>query len=284
VSTRVPRRASVLGALAVLGALTLAGCSGDGDDTPDEDRASPSPSTSEAPPEPPRAGECRRLDLDEATLATSDAPAVPCSRRHTAVTIHVGRLSAAVPGGDAAPLDVESDPVQRRVAESCRSRLPRFLGGDEEALTLSRFQVVWFTPTAEEHEGGADWFRCDVLAPDRGDQLLTLPPPRALEGVLDKADALDTFGLCGTAAPGAPGFERVACARNHSWVAIGTIPLEGGNRYPGKAEVRQAGDEPCAERVREARGFPVEFQYGWEWPTAEQWAAGQRYGFCWSPA
>jgi hypothetical protein len=28
---------------------------------------------------------------------------------------------------------------------------------------------------------------------------------------------------------------------------------------------------------------PLQFEFGWEWPTREQWANGQRYGYCWVP-
>lgn len=275
------RAAGRLVAAALL--VTLVACTGDDEAGPDEDRTSTPTATRTPPPEPPRVGECRRLTLDDAGLPSNDAEPVVCHRRHTAVTVLVGDL-ASVARGRGGEVDVEARPVQRRVAGRCRGELPRFLGGDDETRTLSRFQVVWFLPTAEEQEAGADWFRCDVLALDRGERLMRLPPPGRLRGVLDRPRGLGTFGLCGTAAPGERGFERVACARRNSWVAIGTIPLEGGRRYPGVAAVREAGDEPCADRVRERQGFPTEFRYGWEWPTAEQWAAGQRHGFCWAPA
>jgi hypothetical protein len=101
--------------------------------------------------------------------------------------------------------------------------------------------------------------------------------------VLNRPDALATYGLCGTAQPGAPRFQRVACALPHAWVAVSTLAIPGGERYPGPAAVRAAGEEPCAERVRGANDFPLEFSYGWEWPTAAQWATGQRYGYCWAP-
>lgn len=275
-----PRRAAVLVAPVAVVALALTGCTGDGSTDESSEVAAPTTSPSE-PSEPslpprPRVGECRRLTLEDATRPTTGARAVPCRGRHTAVTVHVGRL-----GADA---DVETPRVQRRLTEVCARRMADYVGGDAEARTLSRFQVVWFTPTAEEVEAGARWFHCDVLALDRGDRLVRLPPPRRLRNVLDRPDALETFGLCGTAQPGARRFERVACARPHRWVAIGTIPLEGGRRYPGAQAVRRAGDEACADRVRSERGFPLEFDYGWEWPTRAQWESGQRYGFCWAPA
>jgi hypothetical protein len=65
---------------------------------------------------------------------------------------------------------------------------------------------------------------------------------------------------------------------------VSTIPLAGGAHYPGVPAVRQAGDRTCADAVRRRNGLALKFSYGWEWPTAPQWAAGQHYGYCWSPA
>ena len=28
---------------------------------------------------------------------------------------------------------------------------------------------------------------------------------------------------------------------------------------------------------------PLDFRWGYEWPTLEQWRAGKRYGVCWAP-
>ena len=231
------------------------------------------------PPPAPRAGSCYRLTLRQAARPTNDNPAIPCGRKHTARTIHVGSLDLVVDGHS---LAVDSARAQRQLRETCPGELDRFLGGDPERRALSRFQVVWFSPSLEESDLGSDWFRCDVIALGRGSRLLPLPPDGRLRGVLDSPAALSTFGLCGTAQPGADDFERVACALPHSWVAVSTIAI-GGDRYPGVTAVREAGEETCADRVRAANEFVLEYRYGWEWPTAEQWRAGQRYGICWAP-
>ncbi|HET6561374.1 MAG TPA: septum formation family protein [Marmoricola sp.] len=278
---RLPARrvvaSSVLAAL-----LVLTGCTGDDDpDRPEPTTtASPTPSETPEPPPRPRADACYRLTLEEATAPTSDAEPVPCRRRHTTQTIHVGRLTNLVDGDRVV---VDSTRIQRQLARTCPSRFRSFLGGTPQAQHLSRFQVVWFSPTLEEHDAGADWFRCDLVAFGKGDDLLPLSR-RLPRGVLDRPGALDTYGLCGTARPGSRRFTRVACTLDHSWVAVGTIPIKGGDRYPGVRRVRAAGDEACAERVRSEAGFPLQFSYGWEWPTKQQWAAGQRFGFCWAPA
>jgi len=205
---------------------------------------------------------------------------VPCSGRHTARTIYVGRLRPV--GGH--PVAVGSAAAQRQLADTCPRRLAGYVGGSATTRALSRFNVVWFSPTPEQADRGADWFRCDLVAFDRGARLLALPPGGRLEHVLDHPRALDTYGLCGTAAPGATGFERVRCGRRHSWRAVATIPLRGGRRYPGTRAVRARGDAPCKGTARSRAADPLRFTYGWEWPTAAQWTAGQHFGYCWVPS
>lgn len=232
-------------------------------------------------PEPPPDGACYRLSFDDATRPTSRGPAVRCARSHTSVTFAVGQLDLVVDGH---AIGVDSRRAQRQVASACTARLPRYLGGSAEARRLSRFQVVWFSPTLRQSDAGAAWFRCDLVAVGTGERLMQLPARDDLRHVLDRPAALATYGLCGTAPPGSAAFQRVPCAARHSWVAVSTVDLPGGSRYPGVRAVRQAGDSRCADRVRRRTGLALRFQYGWEWPTAAQWASGQHYGYCWAPA
>lgn len=271
----------VVAALALT--LVLVGCTGDPPpraESPPAPTASPSVSTATMePPQPPRKGDCHRLTLEEAARPTSERPAVPCAGRHTTYTLHVGRLDTVVAGHSVA---LDSDHVQRQLAAGCLPRL-RFVGGTPQQRRLSRFEVVWFSPSVEQADAGADWFRCDLVALADAGRLMRLPAGRRLHGVLDRPRALDTYGLCGTRQPGARGFERVACGLAHRWVAIATIGLGGGKDYPGRKAVRKAGDRPCADRVRARNDLALRIRYGWEWPTRAQWVAGQRYGFCWAP-
>ncbi len=232
-----------------------------------------------APPAPPREGACYRLKFAELTEPSSDKEPVPCSERHDAQTIHVGRLDTVVDGH---ALAVDSDRVLRQLGTTCPRQLARYVGGTREDRELSRLEVVWFAPTLEESDLGADRFRCDLVALAGQDTLFTLPAPGKLRGVLDRP-AGASYGLCGTAAPGDPHFERVICARQHSWRAISTIPLRGGKRYPGTARVRTAGDKTCRDRVRSDAEDPLKFRYGWEWPSRDQWKRGQHFGYCWAP-
>ena len=235
------------------------------------------------PPAAPSEGACYRLSRDQLTRSSNDSAAVPCTARHTARTIYVGHLDTVVHGHSVA---VGSDVVRRQLASTCSRKLASYLGGSKSTRHLSRFNVVWFSPTPAQSDRGAAWFRCDVIAFARADALLDLPESagRKLKGVLDRPGALDTYGLCGTATPGSRGFERVACAKKHSWKAVDTIPLNGGRAYPGVAVVRKAGDAACKAKARARAADTLKFKYGWEWPTREQWSSGQHFGYCWVPA
>jgi hypothetical protein len=270
---------------AALAVLLVSGCTGGTPTSAPAASSGGSPSTastSAAPvvPAPPR-GACYRLAVRELTRPASSSRPVPCDGVHTSLTIHVGRLRTAVDGHTVA---VGSAVVTKRLAGTCRRALASYVGGSRTTRDLSRFNVVWFSPTPEQSGQGARWSRCDLVAFERAEALLALPPARRLEGALARPGGLDTYGLCGTAAPGARGFERVLCGRRHAWRAIDTIPLPGGSRYPGVPKVRRAGDAGCKAAARSRAADTLRFRYGWEYPTAGQWAVGQHFGYCWVPS
>lgn len=260
----------------MLGGL-LAGCTTD-DDAP-ESGPTPTPTvvpTATPVPAPP-VGACYRLTYEQAVAPTTDVAPVGCGRRHTSTTYAVGRVDALVDGH---LLAIDSERVQAQVARTCPRRLGAFLGGSVEDLRLSMLRPVWFTPSVEESDAGADWFRCDVIAL-AGDGVLA-PLDRRMRGVLGREEGRDRFAMCGTTAPDDPAFERVPCAADHGWRAVAVVDLPAGE-YPGVAAVRQRGQQPCEDAGRDAADDPLDFEWGYEWPTAEQWAAGQTFGRCWAP-
>ena len=275
--------------------LLVAGCTGGGGEggdgspgrsgSPDSSTGaatggSPTAPAEASPPPAPRAKACYRYAFGQLGRTSNEDDPVPCTGRHNAQTVHVGRLDLVV---DGERLPVDAARVRAQMARTCPRAMSRYVGGTREDRALSRFAVVWFAPTPEQAAQGADWFRCDLVAIAAQDRLHPLPARPRVAGVLDRAAGPATYGLCGTAEPGTSGFERVICDRRHSWRAVATIPLAGGKRYPGTARVRRAGDESCRERVAGQAEDPLSFEYGWEWPTREQWDNGQRYGYCWAP-
>ena len=269
-----PRARLTLAPLAL--ALLLAGCTG-GDPPAAAPTTTAPPPRASAPPAP-MTGTCHQLGYAQAVAPTTqDAPPVPCSGAHTSQTYAVGGLEAVV-GGHL--LAVDSDRVQQRVATVCPQRLGRFVGGTAEQRRLSMLRAVWFTPTVAAADAGADWFRCDVIAVAGHQRLATLKG--SLRGVLDKESGR-AWAMCGTAKPGTAGFARVPCAQRHSWRTLRTVDLRAG-AYPGAAEAKSAGQAPCRAAGREAAEDALNYQWGYEWPTAAQWRAGQTYGICWAPS
>lgn len=230
------------------------------------------------PPAPPRRG-CYRLSFSDLTEPANGRDPVPCGAPHDAQTFHVGTLDLVVDGH---ALAVDADRVVAGLQDACDRRLARYLGGTAEDRRLTRLTAVWFAPTLKQADRGARWYRCDVVALAGDDRLLRLPPPARLRGVLDRP-AGASYALCGTTAPGEPDFRRVICARPHAWRAVSTIALPRGRAYPGVGAVRAAGNDRCRDLVRDLADDPLSFRFGWEWPTAEQWRAGQRHGYCWAP-
>jgi len=252
--------------LALATALLLGGCTGDDGDRPESaptTTSSPTPSASPTPPPRPRDRACYRLDHAAALSPTAEVDDVPCSGRHTAMTYAVGELGA---GTD--------------LARTCTQRFATFVGGTPEDRQLSMLRPVWFTPTEDDVAAGAHWYRCDAVALAGADRLA--PLTGRLKGALDRDQQRNTYAMCGTARPGTPGFDRVVCSAKHSWRAVDTVPFTG-KRYPGLEKVRSAGDEPCHDAGAAAAGGSLDYEWGYEWPTAQQWRAGQHHGICWAP-
>jgi len=240
----------------------------------------PAPSASPTPavlPPKPREGACHRLTYAAAVAPTAPRRDVRCTRAHTAVTFAVGRLDTVVDGH---LVTVDTERVRGQVARECPRRFADFVGGTLEQRRLSLLRPVGFTPTVEQSDRGADWLRCDVVAVAQGTRLS--PLGRNLRGVLDTAAGRTRYGRCATAGPGSPGFRTVICSARHSWRAVRTVALPNG-RYPGVGTVREAGTRPCRAAGRAAAGDALDFEWGYEWPTAQRWRQGRTYGVCWVP-
>ena len=280
---RVTRRTTRLAVGVTLAVVLSGGCTSD----PSDQKPSPSPSAASEPratppPEPPERGSCHRLTYEEALAPTADKRSVDCAKPHSSETYTVGRLSTELNGH---LLAVDSAAVQTQVAQRCPVGLGTYLGGTDEQLRLSMLRAVWFTPSVAESDSGANWFRCDVIALAGEDRLARVTG--TLKGALAAAESRAAYAMCGTAEPGTTGFQRVPCVEEHSWRAIRSVSLQSqatDGSYPGEDVVREAGAEPCAEAAREIAEDALDYEWGYEWPTRQQWNAGQTYGRCWAPS
>jgi len=265
---------------AVVAATAVAGCSGEEkkEEPSAPETTTPTPPPTAGPPPPaPEDGACYLLSFRQALAPTAAAKPTACKDPHTSETYAVGTLDTLVDGH---LLAVDSDRVQEQVAAACPDELPRFLGGDQESLRLSMFRPVWFTPTVAQSDRGANWYRCDVVVV-AGDKELA-EPDSSLEGALDDDAVRERYAMCGTAAPDDDDFERVICSADHSWRAIQVVPYEPGE-YPGETAVKEQLESPCEDAGLDAADDPLDYQWGYEYPTEAQWEMGQTYGLCWAP-
>jgi hypothetical protein len=273
--------------LALVAAALLALTACDSDD-PQEPAAEPTPSTTPTPvvapppPAPPLVDACYRLSYDEAIAPTSEEKSAPCDKGHTSQTFAVGQLDLVTNGH---LLAVDSAAVQKQVAHRCPARLASYVGATEEQLRLSLLRPVWFTPTVEQSDAGATWYRCDVIAVT-GDKTVAKFDGN-LKGALAKPQGRSEFAMCGTAQPGTKRFSRVLCRDDHTWKAISVIDLAAkakkNGTYPGEDVVKAAGQDACQEAARAIASDALDYEWGYEWPTQDLWQAGQTYGRCWSP-
>jgi hypothetical protein len=268
-------RALTGGLAAVL--LLAAGCSGSAGPPPEPPEPTAPPSAEQPPPAPEK-GACYRLGFKDALAPTNDRAPRPCAQPHTSETYAVGTLDTRVEGHLVA---VDSERVQAQVAAACPAELSPFLGGDLDDLRLSMLRPVWFTPTVEESDAGADWYRCDAVVVDGRRSLA--PLEGSLAGVLDRTQGRDAYAMCATAAPDADDFIRVPCSEEHTWRAIDVVTFEAVRAYPGQQAARERGQAQCENAALDVAEDPLEFDWGYEWPTAEQWDMGQQYGRCWAP-
>ncbi len=277
------RTASAIVTVLVAG-VVLSGCSTEGDPAGSASASGgeTGAASSDAPaavavPKPPTRGACFRLTVSAALRATNSAKPVRCSSKHTAVTVSVGRLETVVDGH---LLAVDSARVQRQVATKCRALVDRHVGGSQETQRLARVQAVWFSPTLAQSDRGALWFRCDLVIASGSRGLVDLP--RTTAGLLSRPGALSRYGTCGTSAPATKSFIRVVCGARHTWRARTTIPLPRDAGYLAKSAGKRA-DARCRDVAAARTRDSGRLRWSFEWPTKAQWAAGQRYGLCWTP-
>jgi hypothetical protein len=266
------RCAAGLAALAL-----LAACTEDLEPRTESDEPTPTPQPSATDPPAPKEGACYGLTFEQAVAYTNDAKPRSCRREHTAVTYAVGDIDNVVDGHLVA---VDSRVVAEQVAETCRRLFGAYVRGSLEQRRLSMLRPVWFTPTVEESDNGEAWYRCDVIAV-AGDRRLA-PLDGDARGALQTPEGRTRWGMCGTAEPGSGDFERVLCSGPHSWRAVDVVTFPDAD-YPGEEAAEARGQEQCEDVGNAAAEDPLDFQWGYEWPTEKQWDGGNTYGLCWVP-
>lgn len=286
--------ALAVGALAVVAAT---GCSGNALSASSSPRHSDSPSGSSpgspsaspstttqptplVPKPPPTTGSCRRLDYGAISRYSNADSAVNCTLPHTAYTFAVQRLPRRV---DVAGVSIANKSIQDAALQGCREAYNHYVGGDPGARARSRLSVTYFLPAQADFDLGASWVRCDVVALETANRLADLP--NDLAGILDRPRAADRLGVCSQGPPGAPASVLVMCTEDHTYRALTALRLGiDAARYPGEKVTGTQGQQRCSDYIAKVLGSTSGYTFGWTYPTASDWARGQRFGYCWNKA
>jgi hypothetical protein len=281
---RTGRRAAVL-LLTTVG-LLVSGCSGSHDNAASTSAttttssavtgSAPATRPAKQPPPAPPVAQCRELAYSDVAVFFNNTQPVPCSSTHTAYTFAVEQLPSriAFPG-----VTIQNDAIQKAAADRCHAAFRRFIGGNDATRALARLAVTYFLPRQVGFHLGARWVRCDVVALKTARSLA--PLPAKLQGFLDSPSALTTYGVC---SKGKPGVSRLLmCSERHEYRALAAIRLGNATApYPGVNATVSLGTRRCKTLVAKQLGVTGGFTYSWTYPSTTDWAAGQRFGYCWN--
>ena len=74
----------------------------------------------------------------------------------------------------------------------------------------------------------------------------------------------------------------MVCSERHTWRAVDVVELPTDTGYVAK-ELAATGDDACKVSPPTWPKGDLKRTWSFERPTRAQWAAGQRYGYCWVP-
>jgi hypothetical protein len=259
----MPHVLRVVVPLALL-AITLSGCLGrTGDATTSADLAAPV------------LGACRALTPDDVGKPTNSTEPVSCQQPHTAQTFAVGSLP-----DELANAAYDGARVVAFAYRTCARRFMTFTGADESLAMRSILSWAWFGPDRAAWDDGARWYRCDVVGGgDQSSRYVDLPT--TARGLLLGRPA-DRWMVCaqGTTVSGSV---KVPCSQQHDWRAVTTIVLGSAkDPYPGDEVVQARTRDFCSKSVGAWLDYPVDYDFGYSWFHAAEWAAGNRRSVCWA--
>lgn len=209
----------------------------------------------------PAVGSCHDLTRDEAWAETEPDPAVPCTARHTSVTL------AAVDLGRS-PHWSDTSSILRAARTPCERALIHYFDGRVRELSWSAYSYYVFFPTRAQRRAGATWLRCDVaLAGSRRMSQLPTDGPAALGSLpLPESQAGCRQGK-------AQYYAQLRCSDPHSFRTTDVIKHPG-SRFPGANRMKHWAQRKCASRLGRNAFF-------YEWPDSRAaWKLGNHFAIC----
>lgn len=242
----------------------------------------------ESLPEPagfvPEVGVCHE-DEHQETGVLADYRPVDCDQPHLAETVHVGEFS-----GDHAEREAPPSPgsgVWRSAFRDCDEGATEYLGAD---FRNARLWLGVTVPSGEAWQGGARWFRCDVVALD--ERLWTeRTRSDSLAGALaDEGSELRLRCFEVEVDEGESSIDRMepaSCDQLHHAQFVGLWEAPDGSYLDGAdADSAEQVHRGCREQVAAYADLPVDddlqFRTGTiaDWMEEEDWDNGDRKFRC----
>ncbi|WP_326559436.1 septum formation family protein [Micromonospora sp. NBC_01796] len=260
-------------ALGGMAALVLSGCAlpegVDGDLT--DDWATIGAPVSFTPP----AGTCHPRPVDVGYLSSYQP--VDCGQLHDAETVHVGTFSGA--DADRTSPPAEGSPSMRAARGECDGKANEFVGGDWRGGRLS---VSVVPPSSYAWEGGARWFRCDLVETGGLDNPDVVSRYLSLKGALTTQHGL-AYG-CFTpklVKDDIDQMQPVACTAKHNsefagiWTAP-DVPYDAFRKDDARTEKGCMG--VIATFTKVPNNSDLKYRTGWifYYPSEADWDAGNR--------
>lgn len=224
---------------------------------------------------PPAVGLCRMLSAADVAEPSNESRPLACSEPHDAETFAVGPLPRSIAGkkyGDPA--------LDRWAYATCSEAFSAYLGTDDSTAMRSLLSWIWFRPTEAAWKKGARWYRCDVLGGAPTQHTFADLPTTTKDLLRGRGD--DHWMACAKGRSVARS-TKVPCSAMHDWRAATTIKVgEPGEPYPGDAAVRAKTKTYCADSIDAWLGYPTDYDFGYTWFGAQEWAAGNRRSVCWA--
>jgi hypothetical protein len=197
----------------------------------------------------PKPGSCHLYSRKQAFGSSAPGTSVPCTEKHTTVTVAVRRLTGAVDWNNKLAL-------QDKIGPKCERAKAEALGGNDKLRSMTAYEFVWFRPSRTEIKRGAKWLRCDLVLAG-GKRLMPLRTDLKLTALTDAVARCYGDGL-------------TVCARPHGLRAVGAFRLSGA--HPDDQRARAAARRGCPRFVNG--------KFAYTWPALYAWKAGSRAMVC----
>ena len=230
----------------------------------------------------PKAGVCTDEAFAQTLYRTLYKP-LDCTTWHTYETVYVGQFT-----GDAATRSMPPNASESAFAvawKECDAKTTEYLGGPWQDGRL------WFgvsMPSPGNWDGGARWFRCELMASSDNYGETPKRLDVSLKGAFGKASDLRFGCFIRSEGAGAGGWQAVDCGAGHNIEYVGSFPAT--NEYD-KLKTHQSSIVKCRSLIAAYAGLPddgnMKYRVGTTvtWRNESYWKAGDNWLRCfiWTP-